>query len=245
MPMTEPTELITAGEDTPPESPGARRSRELRRRRAMGLRIASAELSERQIGNLVALGLLSADEIEDAAAIGAALVTHAFAGTPATPLPNGWVEQAVRLSPDGIDVLVDAGFLQRELADSPRAVGVAILDMLGSFAPSPKRRHELPSIQALARNAAPGMGGFSEPTSTDPRDALRGSPDPSLRRLAEAEAVAKATSAARAYHHDPRPVFERLEARVTAGHTRIGYGVPPAGGVSKVAATIVPPRDKP
>ena len=140
---------------------------------------------------------------------------------PATPLPDGWIETGCQLSPHGIDVLVGAGFLQRELAGSPQAVGRAILDMLGSFAPKPKQRHELPQIQALARNAQ-GMGGFSGATSADPRDALRGSPDPSMRRLAEADVVA---TAARPYYHGPRtdlPVFERLEARATAGHTRIG-----------------------
>jgi hypothetical protein len=140
---------------------------------------------------------------------------------PATPLPDGWVQAAVRLSPAGIDVLVTAGFLQQELAGSPQAVGVAILNMLGSFAPKPKQRHDLPPIQALARNAQ-GMGGFGAATSADPREALRGSPNPSLRRLAEAEVVA---TAARPYYHGPRtdlPVFERLEARATAGHTRIG-----------------------
>jgi len=140
---------------------------------------------------------------------------------PRESLPDGWVEQSVRLSPQGIDVLVNAGFLQRELAGTPHAVGLAILDMLGSFAPKPKQRHELPQIQALARNAQ-GMGGFSGTTTADPRDALRGSPDPSMRRLAEADVVA---TAARPYYHGPRtdlPVFERLEARATPGHTRIG-----------------------
>ena len=125
---------------TPPAgdaSASTQRSRALRRRRKLGLRVAPVEVSADQVAALVRDGLIAADRQNDMAAIAAALgvlVTRALDAptadgwlTAGMPDANGRLRVYLDVPQAGRRCLVSSGLLRPEHVDSYDAVGAAVL----------------------------------------------------------------------------------------------------------------------
>jgi hypothetical protein len=133
MPPTAASNPDSALSDDASVNASTRRSREMRRRRKLGVRLVPIELPVELVAAMTHAGALAAGQDDPSALAVAArtIIAGALKGSSALGAPLAVADEALEvrmwISPTGRDRLSEVGLLERSSRDEPIAVAAAVL----------------------------------------------------------------------------------------------------------------------